>query len=141
MKASKKYRKPTRREQFLDEMEQIIPWTELSEAFEPFYPNGKGAGRLPIGVERILRIHFLQHSFNPSDPAVEAAPYDSGAIRRFVGIDLGREPASDETTICKFRHLMERHNPGDRLFALIVQYLQENGLKVSTGMIVDASII
>ncbi len=136
-----KYRKPTRREQFLDEMDQIIPWSELSEVIEPFYPKGKGAGRPPIGVERMLRIHFLQHWFNLSDPAVEEALYDSRAMRRFVGIDLGREPAPDETTICKFRHLLERHNLGDRLFALIAQYLQENGLKVSTGTIVDASII
>lgn len=136
-----KYRKPTRREQFLDEMDQIIPWTELGEVIEPFYPKGKGAGRPPIGIERMLRIHFLQHWFNLSDPAVEEALYDSRAMRRFVGIDLGREPAPDETTICKFRHLLEAHNLGDRLFALIAQYLQENGLKVSTGTIVDASII
>lgn len=136
-----KYRKPTRREQFLDEMDQIIPWAELSEIIEPFYPKGKGAGRPPIGVERMLRIHFLQHWFNLSDPAVEEALYDSRAMRRFVGIDLGREPAPDETTICKFRHRLEAHNLGDRLFELIAQYLQENGLKLSTGTIVDASII
>ena len=94
-----------------------------------------------MGVERMLRIRFLQHWFNLSDPAVEEALYDSRAMRRFVGIDLGREPAPDETTICKFRHLLERHNLGDRLFALIAEYLQENGLKVSTGTIVDATII
>ncbi|MCP4433245.1 MAG: IS5 family transposase, partial [Gammaproteobacteria bacterium] len=86
-------------------------------------------------------IYFLQHWFNLSDPAVEEALYDSRAMRRFVGIDLGREPAPDETTICKFRHLLERHNLGDRLFVLINEYLQENGLKVSTGTIVDATII
>jgi len=72
---------------------------------------------------------------------VEEALYDSRAMRRFVGIDLGREPAPDETTICKFRHLLERHNLGERLFALIAEYLQENGLKVATGTIVDATII
>ncbi len=136
-----KYRKPTRREQFLDEMDRIIPWKELSEVIEPFYPQGEGPGRPPVGVERMLRIHFLQHWFNLSDPAVEEALYDSRAMRRFVGIDLGREPAPDETTICKFRHLLERHNLGDQLFALIAEYLQENGLKVSTGTIVDATII
>jgi IS5 family transposase len=122
-------------------MEEIIPWAELSGVIEPFYPKGKGAGRPPIGVERMLRIHFLQHWFYLSDPAVEEALYDSRAMRWFVGIDLGHEPAPDETTICKFRHLLEAHNLGDRLFALIAQYLQENGLKVSTGTIVDASII
>jgi IS5 family transposase len=89
----------------------------------------------------MLRIHFLQHWFNLSDPAVEEALYDSRAMRRFAGIDLGREPAPDETTICKFRHLLEAHNLGDQLFVLINEYLQENGLKVSTGTIVDATII
>lgn len=136
-----KFRKPTRREQFLEEMDRIIPWEGLCGVIEPFYPNGQGPGRPPIGIERMLRIHFLQHWFNLSDPAVEEALYDSRAMRRFVGIDLGREPAPDETTICKFRHLLEAHNLGDQLFALISQYLQENALKVSTGTIVDATII
>lgn len=136
-----KYRKKTRKEQFLEDMEVIIPWKELCEAIEPFYPNPKGAGRRPIGIERMLRIHFLQHWFNLSDPAAEEALYDSRAMRRFVGIDLGQEPVPDETTICKFRHLMENHNLGDQLFHLVNQYLDENGLKVNRGTIVDASII
>ena len=136
-----RYRKPTRREQFLGEMDKIIPWLELCEVIEPFYPKQQGAGRPPIGLERMLRIHFLQHWFNLSDPAVEEALYDSRAMRSFVGIDLGREPAPDETTVCKFRHLLETHNLGDRLFQLINEYLEENGLKVSTGTIVDATII
>jgi IS5 family transposase len=136
-----KHRKKTRREQFLEDMEQIIPWTELAAAIEPFYPNPKGAGRRPIGIERMLRIHFLQHWFNLSDPAVEESLYDSRAMRRFVGIDLGREPVPDETTICKFRHLLEAHDLGERLFVLIQDYLQENGLKINRGTIVDATII
>ncbi len=136
-----RFRKPTRRDQFLAEMEAIIPWRDLCKAIKPFYPKPKGAGRPPIGLERMLRIHFLQHWFNLSDPAVEEALYDSRAMRRFVGIDLGREPAPDETTVCNFRHLLETHNLGDQLFALINTYLQENGLKVSTGTIVDATII
>ena len=136
-----KYRKRTRKERFLDDMEKIIPWAELAEDIEPFYPKPKGAGRRPVGVERMLRIHFLQHWFNLSDPAAEKALYDSRAMRRFVGIDLGREPTPDETTICKFNHLMERHNLGDRLSALVNEYLAENELKVSRGMIEDASII
>ncbi len=136
-----KFRKPTRREQFLDEMDQIIPWRDLCKVIKPFYPKPKGAGRPPVGLERMLRIHFLQHWFNLSDPAVEEALYDSRAMRRFVGIDLGREPVPDETTVCKFRHLLEAHNLGDRLFALIGEYLQENGMQVSTGTIVDATII
>ena len=136
-----KYRKPTRREQFLDEMDQVIPWRDLCKVIKPFYPKPKGAGRRPVGLERMLRIHFLQHWFNLSDPAVEEALYDSRAMRRFVGIDLGNEPAPDETTICKFRHLLEAHNLGDQLFFLINEYLQENGMKVNTGTIVDATII
>lgn len=136
-----KYRKPTRREQFLTDMDQVIPWRELCDAIEPFYPRPEGAGRRPVGIDRMLRIYFLQHWFNLSDPAAEEALYDSRAMRRFVGIDLGREPAPDETTICKFRHLLERHHLGDRLFELINEYLQENGMKINTGTIVDATII
>ena len=136
-----KFRKPTRRELFLDEMDQIIPWRDLCKVIKPFYAKPKGAGRPPVGLERMLRIHFLQHWFNLSDPAVEEALYDSRAMRRFVGIDLGREPVPDETTVCKFRHLLEAHNLGDQLFVLINEYLRENGLKVSTGTIVDATII
>lgn len=135
------YRKPTRRERFLSEMDQVIPWSELCQVIEGFYPKPEGAGRPPVGLERMLRIHFLQHWFCLSDPAVEEALYDSRALRQFVGIDLGREPAPDETTICKFRHLLEEHNLGQRLFALIGDYLAENGLKISRGTIVDATLI
>ena len=136
-----KFRKKTRKEQFLEEMEVIIPWHDLTQAIEPFYPQPEAAGRRPIGIERMLRIHFLQHWFNLSDPAVEEALYDSRALRQFVGIDLGREPVPDETTVCKFRHLMEQHNLGDQLFHLVNQYLSENGMQVARGTIVDASII
>ena len=136
-----RYRKPTRRDQFLAEMDQVIPWSDLCKVIKPFYPKPRGAGRPPVGLERMLRIHFLQHWFNLSDPAVEEALYDSRAMRRFVGIDLGREPAPDETTVCNFRHLLEAHNLGNQLFVLINAYLQESGLKVSTGTIVDATII
>lgn len=136
-----KFRKKTRKEKFLGEMETIIPWQGLVEAIEPFYPNPQGAGRRPVGIERMLRIYFLQHWFSLSDPAAEEALYDSRAMRIFVGIDLGTEPVPDETTICKFRHLMERHNLGDQLFHLVNQYLQENGMEVNRGTIVDASII
>ncbi len=97
-----KFRKRTRKERFLDDMESIIPWAELCEAIGPYYPNPQGAGRRPIGIERMLRIHFLQHWFNLSDPAAEEALYDSRAMRNFVGIDLGEEPVPDETTISSF---------------------------------------
>lgn len=89
----------------------------------------------------MLRIHFLQHWFELSDPAAEEALYDSWAMRKFVGIDLGQEPVPDGTTILKFCHLMERHNMGDELFRLVNVYLEENGMRLSRGTIVDASII
>jgi len=136
-----KFRKKTRKEQFLEDMEQIVPWKELTEAIKPYYPKPEGAGRRPVGIERMLRIHFLQHWFELSDPGAEEALYDSRAMRRFVGIDLGREPVPDETTICKFRHLMEKYNLGDELFRIVNVYLEENGMKVSRGTIVDATII
>jgi IS5 family transposase len=136
-----KYRKKTRKEMFLEEMDQIVPWQEMSQAVEPHYPAPKGAGRRPIGIERMLRIHFLQHWFELSDPGVEEALYDSRAMRQFVGIDLGKEPVPDESTVLQFRHLMERHQLGDKLFNLVNEYLVQNGLKVNRGTIVDATII
>jgi IS5 family transposase len=136
-----KYRKVTRRERFLAEMNEAIPWAQLAKAIAPYYPAPKGAGRRPVGIERMLRMHFLQHWFNLSDPAVEEALYESRSMCRFVGIDLGREPVPDETTVLKFRHLLEAHNLGAELFALINDYLQEQGLAVGTGTIVDATII
>ncbi|MGH9848010.1 MAG: IS5 family transposase [Blastocatellia bacterium] len=136
-----RYRKPTRREEFLAQMDTVVPWEKLTALIEPVYPAGEGAGRPPIGLERMLRIHFLQHWFNLSDPAVEEALYDSRAMREFVGIDLGREPAPDETTICKFRHRLEEHELGKQIFATVNAHLASHGFKVSTGTIVDATII
>jgi len=130
-----RYRKPTRREEFLAQMNTVVPWEKLTGLIEPVYPAGEGAGRPPIGLERMLRIHFLQHWFNLSDPAVEEALYDSRAMREFVGIDLGREPAPDETTICKFRHRLEEHKLGKRIFATVNAHLASQGFKVSTGTI------
>ena len=113
------YPKPTRRERVLDEMNRVVPWAELVATIEPVYPKAEGSGRPPIGVERMLRLHCLQQWFSLSDPAVEEALYDSRALRQFVGIDLGCEPVPDETTICKFRHLLEAHQLGEQLFARI----------------------
>ena len=110
-----RYAKTTRRATFLAEMEQVVPWRRLCRLIEPVYPKA-GNGRPPVGLERMLRIYFLQHWFNLSDPAVEEALYDSLSMRRFVGIDLGREPVPDETTACRFRHLLEEHELGRRLF-------------------------
>lgn len=137
-----KYGKTTRRAQFLAEMERVVPWAELTAVIEPFYPQaGPEGGLPPVPLERMLRIYFLQQWFNLSDPAVEEALYDSAAMRSFVGLDLGREPAPDETTVCKFRHRLERHGLGKKIFAAVKQYLYENGLKVTSGTIVDATII
>ena len=135
------YRKSTRRERFLDEMNRVVPWAELVAVIEPVYPKAEGPGRPPVGIERMLRLHCLQQWFNLSDPAVEEALYDSRAMRQFVGIDLGREPVPDETTICKFRHLLEVHQIGEPLFARIREHLTKHGLQVSRGTIVDATII
>ena len=136
-----KYQKKTRKEKFLEEMEGVVPWGKLVEVIEPYYPKPEGAGRRPIGIERMLRIHFVQHWFNLSDPGVEEALYDSRALRRFVGIDLGREPVPDETTVCKFRHLLEEHRLGGKLFEEVNEYLKEFGMAVNRGTIVDATII
>ena len=135
-----KYAKTTRRAVFLGEMDRVVPWGELCALIEPVYPK-PGNGRPPVGLDRMLRIYFLQHWFNLSDPAVEEALYDSIAMRAFVGIDLGREPVPDETTVCKFRHLLERHELGRALFEQVARHLQAQGLKVAGGTIVDATII
>jgi transposase, IS5 family len=135
-----KHGKPTRRAAFLSEMERAVPWRELCAVIEPFYPK-PGNGRPPVGLERMLRLHFLQHWFNLSDPMAEEALYDSLSMRRFVGVDLGREPVPDETTILNFRHLLERHGLGRTLFERVNQHLASRGLKVAGGTIVDATII
>ena len=137
------HRKTTRRDVFLAEMDKVVPWTELCAVIEPFYPKPRadGGGRPTVGLERMLRIHFLQQWYALSDPAVEEALYDSAAMRRFVGIDLGRESAPDETTVCKFRHLLERHGLADELFATVGKHLKRHGFKLSQGTIVDATII
>ena len=135
-----RYAKTTRRATFLAEMEQVVPWRRLCRLIEPLYPKA-GNGRPPIGLERMLRIYFLQQWFNLSDPAVEEALYDSLSMRGFVGIDLGREPVPDETTVCHFRHLLEQHDLGRRLFEEVHRHLEESGIKVAKGTIVDATII
>ena len=135
-----RYSKRTRRTEFLEEMERVVPWAELCALVEPVYPKA-GNGRHPVGLERMLRIYFLQQWFNLSDPAVEEALYDSVVMRQFVGIDLGREPVPDETTVCKFRHLLEEYGLGGKLLLAVNLYLQSKGVKITTGTIVDATII
>jgi IS5 family transposase len=134
------YRKPTRRDQFLETMDRFVPWSTLCAVVEPVYPK-PGNGRPPIGLERMLRIHFLQHWFNLADQACEEALYDSASLRRFAGIDLGREPVPDATSLLRFRHLLERHKLGEELFAAAGLALQDSGMALKTGTIVDATLI
>jgi len=109
-------------------MERVVPWSELCAVIAPHYPKGKG-GRSTVGLERMLRIYFLQQWFNFSDPAVEEALYDSVSMRHFVGIDLGRDAAPDETTIRRFRHLLEKHHLGKKLFEQVHRHLEAQGRK------------
>ncbi len=140
MTGFERYSKKTRRALFLEEMEKVVPWAKLCALIEPHYPKA-GNGRPPVGVERMLRIYFLQQWFNLSDPAVEEALYDSAVMRGFVGIDLGREPVPDETTGCKFRHLLEEHGLGGEMLETVNLYLESKGVRITTGTIVDATLI
>ncbi len=140
MNGFERYSKKTRRALFLEEMEQVVPWGKLCSLIEPYYPKA-GNGRPPVGVERMLRVYFVQQWFNLSDPAVEEALYDSAVMRQFVGIDLGREPVPDETTVCKFRHLLEEHRLGGQILEAVNLHLQTQGVRITTGTIVDATII
>ena len=138
--AYEKYRKPTKRDTFLAAMEQIVPWADLCSVIEPYYPKA-GNGRPPVGLDRMLRMYLVQHWFNLADVACEDALLDSPALRRFVGVDLGRERVPDATTLLKFRRLLEANKLGEALFAKVGEVLQAQGLKVGTGTIVDATII
>jgi transposase, IS5 family len=139
-KGFEQFRRPTKRDKFLRTMDLIVPWSELCAVVEPHYPKGEG-GRPPIGLERMLRMLFVQHWFNLADEACEEALYDSASLRAFVGIDLGRERVPDGTTLLKFRRLLEKHKLGEALFAKVGALLQSRGLKVGSGTIVDATII
>jgi len=131
----------TRRDRFLAEIEAVVPWATLTQAIEPFYPKGKGRGRPPIGLERMLRMYIAQQCFGLSDEGIEDAVYDSQAIRGFIGIDLGRENAPDATTLLKFRRLLEKHRLTERIFESINEHLAARGLLLREGTVVDASMI
>lgn len=132
--------KVTRRERFLAEMDAIIPWEKLARRIRPHFPKA-GQGRQPHALETMLRIHCLQHFFNLSDPAAEEALYDSESMRRFVGLELGEDTIPDESTILRFRHLLERHDLAGKLFQIVGKHLEDKGLIVKSGTIVDATII
>ena len=132
--------KTTRRERFLAEMNAVIPWARLTALIEPHYPRA-GDGRQPMPLERMLRIYFMQQWFNLSDPGAEEALYDSNSMRRFAGIELADDDVPDETTILRFRHLLEKHKLTEAIFAEVRTLLEERRLLLKSGTIVDATII
>lgn len=132
--------KVTRRERFLAEMDAVIPWPHLLRLIEPHYPKA-GNGTQPMPMERMLRIYFMQNWFNLSDPAAEDALYDSESMRRFAGIELAEDAVPDETTILRFRRLLEKHHLTEAIFAQIRSLLEQKRLLLKSGTIVDATII
>ena len=133
-------KKVTRRERFLAEMDAVVPWAQLVALVEPHYPKA-GRGRQPLGVEKMLRVYFLQQWFNLSDPQAEEALYDSEAMRRFVGVELSEDVIPDETTVLRFRHLLEEHHRTEAMFASVRALFAERRLLLKAGTIVDATII
>jgi IS5 family transposase len=132
--------KVTRRERFLAEMDAVIPWSRLLALIEPHYPKA-GNGTQPKPMEQMLRIYFMQNWFNLSDPQAEDSLYDIESMRRFAGIELLGHDIPDETTILRFRHLLEQHQLSERIFAEIRSLLEEKRLLLKSGTIVDATII
>jgi IS5 family transposase len=132
--------KVTRRERFLAEMDAVIPWARLVAVIEPYYPKA-GRGRQPLGLEKMLRIYFLQQWFNLSDPQAEDAIYDSESMRRFARVELGDDVVPDESTILRFRHLLEEHRLTATMFEVINGVLTARRLLLKAGTIVDATII
>ncbi|SAL81998.1 transposase, IS4 family protein [Caballeronia arvi] len=132
--------KCTRKRQFLDEMRRVVPWSRLIALIEPHYPKGK-TGRPPFPVATMLQIHFLQQWFGLSDPAMEEALYDVPLYREFAGLDGGMTRLPDETTILRFRHLLEAHGIAAQILAVANELLNEKGLMLKAGSAVDATLI
>lgn len=130
----------TRRERFLAEMNAVIPWARLIALIEPHYPKA-GSGRPPLPLERMLRIYFMQQWFNLSDPQAEDSLYDSESMRRFAGVELAEDVIPDESSILRFRHLLEEHNLTAAIFVEVRHLLEQKGLLLKSGTIVDATII
>jgi IS5 family transposase len=135
-----KHNRATRKAEFLARMDKLMPWAEFCAVIEPHYPKA-GNGRPPVGLERMLRMYCVANWFNLADEACEDALYDVPVFREFCRIDLGRERVPDATTLLHFRHLLERHDLGAALFAKIGELLLANGMKLSGGTIVDATLI
>lgn len=124
-----KFARKSKRELFLEEMDKPVPWAALVALIAPYYPKGE-QGRPPVGLDRMLRLYFLQQWFNLSDPGLEDALYESPVLRLFTGIDLGREPVPDETTILNFRHLLENHDLGRAMLNVVNEYLAQCGARI-----------
>ena len=135
-----KRKKKTRREEFLDTMNRMIPWDHWIDLIKPYYPSGK-RGRPTRGIETMLRMYLMQNWFNLSDAGLEDAIYDSYAMRSFMNIDFYKEQVPDATTLLKFRHLLEEHHIGEQIFADVNSRLEECGLIMHGGSIVDATIV
>jgi IS5 family transposase len=135
-----KHNRATRKAEFLARMESLMPWAEFCALIEPHYPKA-GNGRPPVGLERMLRMYCVANWFNLADEACEDALYDVPVFREFCRIDLGRERVPDATTLLNFRHLLEKHDLGAALFAKVGELLLANGMKLSGGTIVDATLI
>jgi IS5 family transposase len=133
-------KKTTRREKFLTRMEEVIPWAQLLAVLQPHYPKGQ-RGRPPIGLERMLRVYFLQQWYGLADEALEDALYDSQALQRFARIDLAAEGVPDATTLLNFRRLLETHDLCKGLFTAINADLAARGLLLREGTLVDATLI
>jgi IS5 family transposase len=125
---------------FLDKVERVLPWVELGVLVLPHYAETATAAS-PVGLHIMLQTYFVQQWSNLSDPGVEEALYDSASPRCFVEVDLGVAPAPDETTICRFRHLLEKHELGGAMLDVVNHHLDTKGIRISTGTIVDATIL
>lgn len=133
-------KRKTRREKFLGRMDGLVPWKRLEKKIARHYPKSGRRGRPPYPLSVMLRIHCVQLFYNLSDPAMEDMLYEIESVQRFVGLKLSRS-IPDETTILNFRRLLETHNLGKKLFDEINRHLDEQGLVLKEGTIVDASII
>lgn len=133
--------KRTRKRVFLEEMDRVVPWRELVALIEPHYWGKASTGRPPFPCELMLRIHFLQQWFGHSDPAMEEALHDVPLYRAFIGIDPGADQMPDESTILRFRHLLEQHRLAPAMLRLINELLSTRGLMLKAGTAIDATLI
>lgn len=134
-------RKPTRRHKFLQTMKKVVPWQELVKLVEPFYPKNDGPGRPVKPLIWMLKIYFLQIWYGLSDPQAEEMMHDSHAVQEFLGLDLGKDVPPDETTILRFRHLIEEKGLGPQILELVNRHLAAHGVRIEQGTIVDATVI